>query len=237
MQNVTEDPVRKGLLFAGTELSVFVSFDDGDNWQPLQLNLPHVSVRDIAVGNNDLVVATFGRGFWVLDNISPLRQVNSDVVRSNAFLFDPAVAYRLPQPDENGTPQPRDEPLARNAPHGAMIDYYLGSQAGKVVLEILDPAGDVVKRFSSDDKPKPIEPDKLDIPVSWVKPTPILSATPGMHRWLWNLRPEPLPPATPDGNPIQQPAVLPGTYTVRLTVGDKTYTRSLVIKPDPRAKP
>lgn len=237
MQNVTEDPVRKGLLFAGTELSVFVSFDDGDNWQPLQLNLPHVSVRDIAVGNNDLVIATFGRGFWVLDNISPLRQVNGEVVRSNAFLFDPAAAYRLPPPDENGTPQPRDEPLARNAPHGAIIDYYLGSQAGKVVLEILDPAGDAVKRFSSDDKPAPIEPDKLDIPVSWVKPTPILSAAPGMHRWLWNLRPEPLPPATPDGTPRQQPAVLPGTYTVKLTVGDKTYARSLLIKPDPRVKP
>ena len=237
MQNVTEDPVRKGLLFAGTELSVFVSFDDGDNWQPLQLNMPHVSVRDLAIHENDLVAATFGRGFWVLDNITPLRQINGEIARVDAFLFDPAVAYRLPRPDENGTPQPRDEPLAENAPHGAMIDYYLGSQAGKVTLEILDPVGDVVKRFSSDDKPAAIDPDKLDIPVSWIKPTPILSVASGMHRWLWDLRPEPLPPATPGGRSITPPAVIPGIYTVKLTVGDKTYARSLVIKADPRLKP
>src|SRR5262249_3244158 len=150
--NVTEDTERRGLLFAGTELGVFVSFSDGDDWQPLQLNLPHVSMRDLAVHDNDLVVATHGRGFWVLDDITPLRQITDEVVRSNTFLFYPEVAYNLPQPTENGTPQPRDEPLAENQPYGAIIDYYLGREAGgPVTLEILSPAGEVIRRFSSDD--------------------------------------------------------------------------------------
>src|SRR6185436_7313941 len=98
--NVTEDPQRRGLLFCGTELSVFVSFNDGDSWQPLQLNLPHVSMRDLAVKDNDLVVATHGRGFWVLDDITPLRQITSEVISSDAFLFAPGDAYNLPQPSE-----------------------------------------------------------------------------------------------------------------------------------------
>src|SRR5204863_3442944 len=126
MQNVTEDPQRRGLLFCGTELIVFVSFNDGDDWQPLQLNLPHVSMRDLAVKDNDLIVATHGRGFWVLDDITPLRQATGEVVGSSAFLFDPETAYILPPPSENGTPQPRDEPLTDNQPFGAIIDLYLG---------------------------------------------------------------------------------------------------------------
>ena len=130
VQNVTEDTQRKGLLFAGTELSIFVSFDDGDHWQPLQLNLPHVSMRDLAVKENDLVVATHGRGFWVLDDITPLRQINDEIRRAAAFLFHPETAHNLPLPSENGTPQPRDEPLAENQPYGAIIDYYIGSAPG-----------------------------------------------------------------------------------------------------------
>lgn len=237
-QNVTEDPQRKGLLFAGTELSVFVSFNDGDQWQPLQLNLPHVSMRDLAIHDNDLVVATHGRGFWVLDDITPLRQITDEVVRSSAFLFAPEDAYNLPQPTENGTPQPRDEPLAENQPYGAVIDYYLGSKAGIVTLEILNPARESIKKFSSEDKSPPIDPDKLDIPVYWVKAPPILSTAPGMHRWVWDLRPAP-PPAAPGGGGGGRrgvSSVLPGTYTIKLTVGDKSYTRSLVIKMDPRVK-
>ena len=238
MQNVTEDPKRKGLLFAGTELSVFVSFNDGDQWQPLQLNLPHVSNRDLAIHDNDLIVATHGRGFWVLDDITPLRQITNEVVKSSAFLFDPEEAYNLPQPSENGTPQPKDEPLADNQPYGAIIDYYLGSPAGLVTLEILNPAGESIKKFSSDDKSPPIDPDKLDIPAFWVKVSPILSNAKGMHRWVWDLRPTPPPPppGAPAGRRGGVSSVLPGTYTVKLTVGDKTYTRHLVVKMDPRVK-
>src|SRR5207245_4838651 len=117
------------LPLAATELSLFLSFNDGDSWQPLQLNLPHVSMRDMAVHDNDLIVATHGRGFRVLDDITPLRQITDEVARSSAFLFEPEDAYNLPQPTENATPQPKDEPLADNQPYGAIIDYYHGTQA------------------------------------------------------------------------------------------------------------
>lgn len=242
MQNVTEDTVRKGLLFAGSELSVYVSFDDGDHWQPLQLNLPHVSNRDLAVHGSDLIVATHGRGFWVLDDITPLRQVTNAVVGSDAFLFEPETAYNLPQPSENGTPQPRDEPLAENQPYGAIIDYYLGRNAsGPVTLEILSPAGEVLRKFSSEDKSTPVDPEKLNIPAFWIKSPPILSTAKGMHRWVWDLRPT---PQAPSGGPgggggFRRGAstVLPGNYTVRLTTGGKSYTQQLVIKMDPRVKP
>jgi photosystem II stability/assembly factor-like uncharacterized protein len=240
MQTVREDTQRKGLLFCGTELGVYVSFDDGDNWQSLQLNMPHVSMRDLDVHGNDLIVATHGRGFWVLDDITPLRQISDEVVRSNAFMFAPEVAYNLPQPTENGTPQPRDEPLAENQPYGAVIDYYLGAPAnGPVVLEILDPAGESIKRFSSEDKVTPVDPNTLDIPAFWIKSPPILSTAAGMHRWVWDLRPT--PPAVPagQGNGFRRgvSSVLPGTYTVKLTVGGQSYTKPLVIEMDPRVKP
>lgn len=241
MQNVTEDTVRKGLLFAGSELSVYVSFDDGDHWQPLQLNLPHVSNRDLAVHGSDLIVATHGRGFWVLDDITPLRQVTNAVVGSDAFLFEPETAYNLPQPSENGTPQPRDEPLAENQPYGAIIDYYLGGNVnGPVTLEILSPAGEVLRKFSSEDKSTPVDPDKLNIPAFWIKSPPILSTAKGMHRWVWDLRPTPQAPSGgPGGGGFRRGAstVLPGNYTVKLTAGGKSYTQQLVIKMDPRVSP
>ena len=195
MQTVKEDPVRKGLLFAGTELGVYVSFNDGDDWQSLQLNLPHTSNRDLAIHDTDLVVATHGRGFWVLDDITPLRQITDEVIRSEAFVFAPEFAYNLPPPSENGTPQPRDEPLTDNEPSGAIIDYYIGSQTtGPVVLEILNPAGESIRRFASDDKVTPVDPNTLDIPAFWVRTPPLLATTRGMHRWIWDLRPTP-PPA------------------------------------------
>jgi photosystem II stability/assembly factor-like uncharacterized protein len=240
MQNVTEDKVRNGLLFAGTELGVYVSFDDGDHWQPLQMNLPHTSMRDLEVKDNDLVVATHGRGFWVLDDITPLRQLTHDVFREAAYLFDPQTAFVIPQPSENGTPQPRDEPLTENAPFGAIIDYYIDRPGGPATLEILNPAGDVIRKYSSDDKPTVTDPNTLDIPSFWVRTPPVLSATKGMHRWLWDLRPT--PPAPPAGGGggggfrrgVQ--VVLPGVYTIRLTTGGKSYTRQLVVKPDPRTQ-
>ncbi len=238
LQTVKEDTERKGLLFAGTELSVFVSFDDGDNWQPLQLNLPHVSMRDLAIHGDDLIVATHGRGFWVLDDITPLRQLTDEAVKSKAFLFRPSDAFVIPQPSENGTPQPRDEPLAENQPYGAIIDYYLKNASKEAVaIEILNPSGETIRRYSSDDKITPIDPNTLDIPAFWVKSPPQLSTASGMHRWIWDLRPA--PPTDKSAAVASRrglPPVLPGIYTVRLTVGDKNYTQLLVVKPDPRIK-
>ncbi|MEP7036801.1 MAG: hypothetical protein ABI891_00520, partial [Acidobacteriota bacterium] len=236
LQTVKEDTTRKGLLFAGTELGVFVSFNDGDDWQPLQLNLPPVSMRDLAIHGDDLIVATHGRGFWVLDDITPLRQITDEVVKSKAFLFRPSDAFVIPPPSENGTPQPRDEPLAENQPYGAILDYYLKSNLKEpVVLEILNPAGESIRRYSSDDKITPINPDTLEFPAFWVKTPPTISTAAGMHRWVWDLRPT--PPANNDasgGFPRGAPVVLPGIYTVKLTVGDKNYTQQLVVKTDPR---
>jgi len=240
MQTVKEDPVRKGLLFAGTELGVFVSFNDGDSWQSLQLNLPHTSNRDLAIHDTDLVVATHGRGFWVLDDITPLRQINGDVLSSNAFLFAPEIAYNLPPPSENGTPQPRDEPLTENEPSGALIDYYLGSDvSGPVTLEIVNAAGETIRKFSSDDKTTPTDPNTLDIPAFWVRTPPVLSTKRGMHRWVWDLRgaPPANPPAVGGGGGgfgRRGTSVSPGEYTVRLTAGGKSFTQKLTVAADPR---
>ncbi|MEP6789053.1 MAG: glycoside hydrolase, partial [Acidobacteriota bacterium] len=159
----------------------------------------------------------------------------------DASLFAPQDAYNLPQPTENGTPQPRDEPLAENQPYGAIVDYYIGKAGGPVTLEILNAAGDVLKKFSSDDKSTPVNPDTLDIPAFWIKTPPVLSTALGMHRWVWDLRPTP-PPAPAGGGPggggrRGASSVLPGIYMVRLTAGGKSYLRALVVKMDPRVKP
>ena len=242
VQTVKEDPERRGLLFAGTERAVFVSFDDGDHWQTLQLNLPPASMRDLAIHDDDLIVATHGRGFWVLDNITALRQLNDAISNSAAYLFSPADAINSPQSGDNGTPQPRDEPLAENPPVGAMIDFYLKTNAtGPVVLEILDPSGESIRRYSSEDKFPPVDADKLNFPPFWARTSEPLPATAGMHRWIWDLRPT--PPQRPAGvaggggffGRGVQP-VLPGTYAVKLTVGDKSYTQPLLVKMDPRSK-
>jgi photosystem II stability/assembly factor-like uncharacterized protein len=243
MQTVKEDPQRQGLLFAGTELGIYVSFDDGDHWQSLQLDLPPVSMRDLVIHEDDLIVATHGRGFWVLDDITVLRQLNSDIIKGRAYLFRPADAVLLPQPSENGTPQPRDEPLAENAPYGALIDYYLKANAsGPVVLEILDQSGATVRRYSSEDRAPQVNPDTLSIPAFWVHAPEPLPATAGMHRWVWDLRPTPPPNrgarGTGGGDEFggRSPAVIAGTYTVKLTVDGKSYTQQLRVKMDPRAK-
>jgi photosystem II stability/assembly factor-like uncharacterized protein len=244
MQTVKEDPVHKGLLFAGTELWVFVSFDDGDHWQSLQLNLPHCSMRDLAIHENDLIVATHGRGFWVLDDISVLRQLDDDIVKADAFLFRPAGAINFPPGTEDGTPQPRDEPFAENPPYGAFIDYYLKAAAsGTVTIEVLDPAGEMVRRYSSQDVAPPVNPDTLSIPASWIRTPPPLATSAGMHRWVWDLRPT--PPADRGARGAGgggglfrggEARVLPGKYTVKLTVNGKSYTQPLTVEMDPRAK-
>jgi photosystem II stability/assembly factor-like uncharacterized protein len=240
MQTVKEDPQRRGLLFAGTELGVFVSFNDGDQWQPLQLNLPPVSMRDLVIHENDLIVGTHGRGFWVLDNITPLRQINDEVLRADAYLFHPADAFNMPQGSENGTPQPRDEPLAENPPEGAIIDYHLKQNiSGPVVLEILNPAGETIRRYSSEDRSPPLNPDTLSIPAFWIRTPAPLPSTAGMHRWVWDLRPTPpaeRPGGGGGGGRGGAPPVLPGIYTVKLTVAGKSYTQSLRVLMDPRIK-
>jgi photosystem II stability/assembly factor-like uncharacterized protein len=245
LQTVKEDPVRRGLLYAGTELGVFVSFDDGDHWQSLQLNLPPASVRDLVVHEDDLVVATHGRGFWVLDDITPLRQLTEEVAHSQGFLFRPSDAYITPPPSENGTPKPRDEPLAENPPYGAIIYYYLRANANApVTLEILNPAGETIRRYSSEDRAPAVDPNTLSIPAFWVRPPEQLSTAAGLHRWAWDLRPTPPAPRTGGGGGgggnifggRGAPAPLPGNYTVRLTVGSKSYTQPLRLLPDPREK-
>jgi photosystem II stability/assembly factor-like uncharacterized protein len=254
VDTVREDPVRKGLLFAGTENSVWVSFDDGDHWQSLQLNLPHTSMRDLWIHNSDLIVATHGRSFWILDDITPLRQITEakiteSVTNSEAHLFAPAPAYRVRRDTNNDTPLPPDEPAAANPPDGAVIDYYLGSAAsGPVKLEILDARGQVVRSFSSADQPEASEEElkKQLIPLYWLRPFRALSTEAGMHRWVWDLhyaapnvvRHDYPIAAIPGDTPRQPlgPTALPGHYTVRLTANGKTQTAALTVKMDPRVK-
>ncbi len=240
--------MRKGLLFAGTENAVWVSFDDGDHWQSLQLNLPHTSMRDLWIHDDDLIVATHGRAFWILDDISPLREASAALANS-AHLFTPAPAYRIQRDTNTDTPLPPDEPAADNPPDGAVLDYYLpSSTSGEVRLEIMDAAGHLVRRFSSTDKTAATEEElqKQLIPLYWLRPFRRLSTGSGMHRWVWGLH-YPAPAATRHDYPIAAiphdtprfplgPTVLPGTYTIRLTVDGKTSTAPLIVKMDPRVK-
>jgi photosystem II stability/assembly factor-like uncharacterized protein len=244
---VREDPVRKGLLFAGTETSVWVSFDDGDHWQSLQLNLPHTSMRDLGIHAGDLIVATHGRSFWILDDITPLRQLAESMAKSDAYLFKPEAAYRVRRSTNPDTPIPPDEPAGENPPDGAILDYFLTQPAsGPVTLEIVDAQGTVVRRFSSTDKPEvtQAELEKQLIPLYWIRMPKILSASAGMHRWVWDLH-YPSPASLQHQYPIsavpydtprtpQGPIALPGEYTTRLTVNGHTFTASLTLKIDPR---
>ncbi|MGC2477780.1 MAG: glycoside hydrolase [Candidatus Sulfotelmatobacter sp.] len=247
VDTVREDPVRKGLLFAGTENAVWVSFDDGDHWQSLQLNLPHTSMRDLWIHDNDLIVATHGRGFWILDDIAPLREASTTLANST-HLYAPALAYRVQRDTNTDTPLPPDEPAAANPPDGALIDYYLPSAANKVTIEILDAQNQLVRSFSNTDKPDITEQElnKQLIPLYWVRSFSRLSTEAGMHRWLWRLH-YPAPASARHEYPIAAiphdtprlpfgPNALPGTYTVRLTVDGKSLTAPLILKMDPRVK-
>jgi photosystem II stability/assembly factor-like uncharacterized protein len=234
---IREDPKKQGLLYAGTEFGVYVSFDDGAHWQPLQLNLPITSIRDLVIHDDDLVVATHGRSFWVLDNMSPLRQLNTEI--TSAHLFQPARAVRINNDAFSGTPVPPDEPQAQNAPQGAYIDYYLANDSAAVALTILNAQGNVIRRFSSKDKPAPI-PSNLPIAPRWLHEAPVLSGTAGMHRWIWDLRygrGADANSAGDDDDTVQAagPLVLPGTYQVKLTADGKEFTQSLIVKMDPRS--
>ena len=249
VNTVREDRVRKGLLFAGTETAVWMSNDDGDHWQPLQYNLPHTSMRDLWIHDNDLIVATHGRSFWILDDISALRQLDGVNAQAAPVLFKPGEAYRVRRSTYTDTPLPPDEPAGQNPPDGAVIDYSLPANAeGAVTLEILDANNNVVRRYASTDAPESTQEElnKQLIPLYWLRMPRTLPATAGMHRWVWDLR-YTTPTATSYEYPIsavphdtprtpQGALALPGIYTVRLTANGKALTAPLTIKMDPRVK-
>ncbi len=245
VQVVRADPVRRGLLYAGTETGVYVSFDDGEHWQSLQLNLPTASVRDLAVHDNDLVAATHGRSFWILDDVTPLQQLGDDVLRSSAHLFHPARAIRIRRSEGHDTPLPPEEPHGTNPPAGAVIDYFLGTRpAGPVTLEILDGRGNLVRRFSSEDTVE-VAKEPVQIASEWLPRAAPLAREPGLNRFVWDLR-YPRPPAARYGYSIaaiagqgtvaepEGPLVLPGEYRLKLSAAGQTAERPLRVEMDPR---
>ena len=246
---VREDPKRAGLLYLGTERGVFVSFDAGDAWVPLRLGLPATSVRDLIVKDDDLVLATHGRGFWVLDDLSPLRQARPALLEAAASLLVPQRALRVRWSTNDDTPLPPDEPAAQNPPDGAVLHYFLKeAAAGPLALEIADSSGRVVRRFTgaAGDAAGATElKDQGNIPRWWLRPAPVLSAQAGLHRFVWDLHEE-APPAEARypmaARPHDTPAeprgawVLPGRYTVRLLAFGQTLSQPLVVAMDPRVK-
>jgi hypothetical protein len=250
--SIREDPKRKGLLYASTERAVFVSFDDGDHWESLRLNMPASSVRDIIVKDDDLVAATHGRGFWILDDVTPLRQIDAKTASSDV-LFKPEPAYRVRWNTNSDTPIPPDETNGQNPPEGAMLNYALKSAAtGPVTLEVFHADGKLVRRYSSADPLTHVDPATAPVPVWWYRPMTALAATPGMHRFLWDLHYQPVPgPAGGGGRAGGLPSaavpystapapttpwVAPGDYVVKLTVNGKTYSQPLTVRMDPRVK-
>ena len=244
VNSIREDPTTAHLLYAGTEIGVFVSFNDGDHWQSLQLNLPVTSVRDLVVHEDDLVIGTHGRSFWVLDDVTPLRQQAALVAAKGPYLFAPARAIRVRRNQNTDTPLPPEEPAGQNPPDGAMLDYFLpAAPSGPVKLEVLDAQGKLVRGFLSTDRAEPDEP--LNVPSYWIRQPRALATTPGMHRWVWDLRSAP-PASLVHDYPIsaiihdtpREPLgvfVLPGKYIVRLTVDGKVSTQSITVFMDPRS--
>ena len=253
---VREDPVRKGLLYAGTENGVYVSFDDGDHWQSLELNLPAADVRDLAVHENDLVEATFGRALWIRDDFSPLCQADSHVANSNASLLRPAPAARVRWDNNQETPLPPKFPAGKNPPDGAILDYYLKSvSSGELTLEIHDAQGNLVRRFTSvapalDNTPK-------NVPDYWFRPPVVLTKNAGMNRFVWDLRYDSPPAlnygyfgdlldyteytlvdhAKPGNTPREQtlgPLVVPGKYEAVFIGNGMLIKQLLTITLDPR---
>jgi photosystem II stability/assembly factor-like uncharacterized protein len=254
---VREDPVDANLLYSGTEMGAYVSFDRGDHWQSLQLNLPNTVVSDIDVHGDDLAISTYGRSLWILDDVTPLRQTQAaEATDAEAYLYKPESAWRVRWDNDQDTPLPPEVPAGQNPPEGAIIDYYLKTPAkGTITLGIYDGHGNLVREYSSI-APKP-EASMPNVPTYWFRAPVVLPTTAGMHRIAWDLR-YPIPPAltysyfgnlldyteytltwhaikgeTPRTQPVG-PIVVPGTYQVRLGVDGKTYTRELTIKNDPR---
>jgi hypothetical protein len=246
VNSVREDPKRKGLLFAGVEGGVYISFDDGDQWESLRLNLPATSVRDLLIKDDDLAIATHGRGFWILDDITPLRQLSKNVMGEQAYLFTPELAYRVHWDTNSDTPLPPDEPAGQNPPDGAILNYYLQSPVSSpVTLEVVDDSGKVIRRYSSSDPVPASDPD-LPVPEYWVRPYQALSSAAGVHRFLWDMHYTPVAGSKPE-YPISavehetapvptSPWAMPGKYRVVLTVDSKKYIQPLAVQMDPRVK-
>jgi photosystem II stability/assembly factor-like uncharacterized protein len=246
VNSVREDPVRRGLLFAGTERAVYFSLDDGEHWQPLRLNMPATSIRDLVVHDDDIVVGTHGRSFWILDDMTPLRQLDSKTTSAASYLFKPKLTYRFRRDKWTDTPLPPEEPAGTNPPDGAIIHYHLGSKATTtVILEIVDAADRIVRTFTSVDSVETIDPE-LNVPTYWLRPPQRVSTEAGTHRFVWDLHYAP-PQVLGYGYPISAiygdtprhplgPAVLPGLYTVKLMVNERTYTQPLTVKMDPRVQ-
>jgi hypothetical protein len=268
--SIREDPRKPGLLYAATETQVWVSFDDGDNWHSLRLNMPAVSVREIKVKDDstcmcsDLLAGTHGRGFWILDNLTPLRQIAEARAADVAYLFKPATALRVRFGMNDPTEWPPEVPHGENPPPGGIIDYYLAADAqGPVTLEILDGGGMVIRSLSSDDprlEPDPaLDPEGYDRicqqnpdapncrqPLYWPAPQMLLSTKKGMHRFSWDLHFEPIGEEPRAGGGatgavpgrtyprVESPWAPPGEYTVRLTVNGQQFTQPLSLRLDPR---
>ncbi len=256
---VREDPENRNLVFAALDSGVFVSFNGGGDWQSLERNLPAASCRDLAIEQNHLIVATFGRALWAIDNLSTLRELTSkaaQVAASSAYLFTPAPAVRMQWDTYTDTPLSPELPAAANPPDGAVIDYYLkAAPTGDVKLEIYDSAGKLVRSYSSTDAAS--LDYKVNVPDYWLAPASVLPKTAGLHRFVWDLRyPDPeqllytyygvhvdyfeytladhaIPHNTPWHEP-QGPMVLPGQYEIRLTAGGQTLRQPLTVTLDPR---
>jgi photosystem II stability/assembly factor-like uncharacterized protein len=241
---VREDPVRKGLLYAGTENAAYVSLDDGDHWSSLQLNMPVTSVRDLVVHGDDLVAATYGRAFWILDDVTPLRQLDRTVTSAAGFLFRPAKALRIRLDQNQDTPLPPEMPAGQNPPSGAIIDYYLASKPARdITLGIYDASGQLLREYSTRPEPPSTEPPP-NVPDYWVGHPEPLTRNAGMNRFVWDLH-YTAPPVLRHEYPISAlyqntpglplgALATPGNYRVRLSVNGKTYEQPLVVAMDPR---
>ncbi len=233
VRTIRSDPEQKGLLYAGTETGVYVSFNDGDNWHHLQLNLPTVSVRDLAIHENDLIAATHGRSFWVLDDVTSLRKIAKILNSSNAFLFKPETAIRIRKSENRDTPLPPEIPQGSNPPSGAIINYYLKSVPSKpVTLDIFDNKGNLVRHYSSNDKPKPFNGQPYYM-TKWLPQFEPLTNHPGINRFTWDLQ---YPQSEGLVERPQGPFVLPGEYKITLTAGNVVMSQILNLKMDPRVK-
>ena len=241
---VREDPKRRGLLYAGSETQVWFSLDDGDHWHSLRGNMPAISIRDLIIKDDDIAVGTHGRGFWILDNTTALRQWNATTANAPATLFKPAVATRVRYSMYTDTPVPPDEPRAENPPDGAMIDYYLSRDAQRVTLEILNAGGRVVRTFASSD-PTLAPTDAGNWPRYWFRPAAAPSTKAGLQRFTWDLhyaRSSTECSLPISGTPYntkcepEGPWVMPGVYTARLTVDGAVQSQAFSVRMDPRVK-
>ncbi len=241
---VREDPLKAGLLYAGTEREVYFSADDGSNWQSLRQNMPATSIRDLVIHENDLVIGTHGRSIWIMDELAPLRGIAETMASKSTQLYSPGVATRVRFNMFSDTPLPPEEPTGQNPPDGAYIDYLLINQAKNVTIEILDSNGQTVQTYSSNDIPEPIDSLNYRHPVYWIRPQSSVETTPGHHRIVWNLR-----YSNPTGaqreysiSAVQYntasgpvgPLVAPGDYTIKLIADGEVLNQKIHVRMDPR---